>query len=337
MQLRKDETGYVVIAASRAEIPQSEGTNSDVGNFNMVAAIRKCLKSAHIRSKYAVTGLCGPDIVIRSFSYSSLNKEDINQAVIKEAEQVCPFEINQYIVDYQIIYESTQFVSDEHEQDAEEEKISLGILAAATDEIVVQTRHLIKDAALRCVYMDVNGLALLNCLMQQERIPAGQAIAILDIGSSFTNLAVMRHNGLPFIRDIPHAGNDIINRFANENNLSPDLVNDILFNPNDTNQSSQETYTIMHNCCARLLTEISQTLRYYMAQESTRIGRIYVCGGFAQAKGLIELIESQLPAQVQLWNPFVKIRCQAGMPGLEIIKNNGAALAVAAGLAMRTI
>ena len=35
-----------------------------------------------------------------------------------------------------------------------------------------------------------------------------------------------------------------------------------------------------------------------------------VCGGFALAKGFVELLNRELPAEVVSWNPFEKMRCR---------------------------
>ncbi len=67
------------------------------------------------------------------------------------------------------------------------------------------------------------------------------------------------------------------------------------------------------------------------------VDKILVCGGFAKAKGLIELLNAQLPPQVTLWNPLSNMEHDSNARGIEIIDEHGPSLAVAAGLAMRTI
>jgi Tfp pilus assembly PilM family ATPase len=81
-----------------------------------------------------------------------------------------------------------------------------------------------------------------------------------------------------------------------------------------------------------------ETLRYYAAQpESNFVEKIFVCGGFAAVKGFVELLDKRLPAKVVLWNPFEKISCVGGRSCEKTLKEDGPAMAVAAGLAMRSI
>jgi len=337
VELHRDHSGYVATAAASAEIAHFEKGDTDQERQNIVAAIRKCVRSARIKTKYAICGLCGPDVAVRNFSFPPLPDNQIVHAVLVEAEQVCPFDVNQCVVDYQIIGEfAEESVLDETPAATVNPRVH-GILVAATNEIVVKRRQLAKEASLNCVYMDINGLALLNCFLESEKLLPGQTIALLDIGARFTNLIIMRHDGLPFIRDIPYAGNDIINRMASERKVSTEVMRNFLSGTEETVLDLGDIKEELRSACNQLVVNIAQTLRYYMAQESVRVDRIYVCGGLAQIRGLTELLTSQLPSKIELWNPFTQIRCQAHMSGRKLLEKNGPAMAVAAGLAMRMI
>jgi Tfp pilus assembly PilM family ATPase len=90
--------------------------------------------------------------------------------------------------------------------------------------------------------------------------------------------------------------------------------------------------------CQQLIVDVSNTLRYYATQEqSTRVEKIFVCGGFALTKGFVELLNSRFGVEAVLWNPFEKISCDTDQQFRDICGKKGPALAVAAGLAMRTV
>jgi Tfp pilus assembly PilM family ATPase len=89
--------------------------------------------------------------------------------------------------------------------------------------------------------------------------------------------------------------------------------------------------------CRKLIVDVTETLRYYTAQEkSAVVEKIFVCG-FTPVKGFVELLDSRLPARTVLWNPFDKIPCDGDQNCRDVLKKNGPAMAVAAGLAMRSI
>ena len=183
--------------------------------------------------------------------------------------------------------------------------------------------------------MDVDGLAMLNCYRETNQIIQGQTITILNVGSSCATLAILGDDNSVFVRDIHHAGEHIIAEIATAKSLAREWVKEIL--QKDGLISPQLEDDIVKKSCQRLIGDVTDTLRYYTAQQkSAFIDKIYLCGGFALVNGFAEFLGSHLPAKVILWNPFEKINCQDSRYK-DVVQKNGPALAVAAGLAMRSI
>ncbi len=346
IQMRKDNAGYTVTAAGVAEIvagaaetaagvaeiaagevetAAGEDSEDDRKIKNTVNAISECLRSTGIQTQLAVCGISGPEVAVRYFSFPLLPPEEIEGAVLLEATQVCPFfNVGDASTHYQLMPNG-------------EDKTS-GILVAATNKLIKSKVQLAKTAYLDCVLMDVDGLALLNCLSEFEETKPGEAKAVLNVGNSYTTLAIMGDDSPPFIRDVAYAGNDIIEQIVTECDVSTEAVKKILSDCEDLSQHQSEFGDGFEKACRRLTVDVSETLRYYKAQEKSGIvEKIFVCGGFALAKGFVELLDNHLPADVVLWNPFEKIRCDADRSCEEILRKNGPAMVVAAGLAMRSI
>jgi Tfp pilus assembly PilM family ATPase len=189
--------------------------------------------------------------------------------------------------------------------------------------------------------MDVDGLALINCFNEVEKPEKNHRTAILNIGSNYTTLAVEGDDGRPFVRNLNYAGDSIIEGIAAENEMTPDVVKKIFAgDQKEIPASVQESFK---RACDRLINEINKTVRYYAAQErSSDIQKILVCGGFGLFGELVNILESSLPMDIKLWNPLEKMRCHVGRSHRGVlakstIRKSGPALAVAAGLAMRTI
>ena len=325
VQLRKKGGDWAVTAADRVKFAPSQD-DENRRRINAIGAIYECLESTGIRTRMAVCGVSGPEVAVRDFKFPSLPADEIEPAVLLEAAQVCPFNADDAIVDYQLIGSGKDSVS--------------GILVAATNKLINSKIELAKQASLDCVLMDVDGLALLNCLSRCERGGAEQTTAILNIGNCYTTLAIMRHGlgtpALPFIRDVAYAGNDIIEAIAIENDMSTETVKEIVLGDSTTGQP--ELHNSLEKACKKLIVDVNETLRYYTAQgKSSLVEKIFVCGGFAVVKGLVELLDRQLPAKIVLWNPFEKIGCVAERSCEEILQKDGPAMAIAAGLAMRPI
>jgi len=322
VQLRKDDTGYVVTAAGVADIINGAEDNQKQKEVNTVRAIRECLQSSGVQTQLAVCGVCGSEVAVRYFKFPLLPPEEVQGAVLLEAAQVCPFSIDDSAVDYQLIPNGEDSIC--------------GVLVAATNKLIERKIQLAKHGSLDCVLMDVDGLALLNCFSEYEKAEASQTTAILSVGNSYATLAIMGTNALPFIRDIAYAGETIVKEIATEKGVSTEVVKKALFGP--LGGPEIELGDSLEKACQKLIVEVTETLRYYTAQEkSTTVEKIFVCDGFALAKGFVELLDSHLPARVVLWNPFDRMHCDADRNCRDILQKKGPAMAVAAGLAMRSI
>jgi len=331
VRLRKDDGGYAVTAAGIAEIapPASfrevnGGGEEDNNHRNTIKAIRECFESVSVgrKTKLAVCGLSGPEVAVRDFVFPLLSTEEIDGAVSFEAMQVCPFSAADSAVDYHLIPNG--------------DDKTRGILVAATNAMIKGKVQLTKEAALKCVLMDVDGLALLNCFNGLANESQRSTTAILNVGSSGTTVAIMGGNGRPFVRDMTFGGDNIIKQIAADKAMSTEDVKEILFG--DSTAAQRELNGSLGQACQRLIVDVSETLRYYATQEqSTPVEKIFVCGGFALVRGFVELLNSRLGAEAVLWNPFEKIRCDTEQQFGDIVDKRGPALAVAAGLAMRLV
>ena len=324
VQLRKKGDGFTVTAAGIVDIANKTENDKNHKAISPVKAIGECLQSTGIQTRLAVCSVCGPEVAVRYFKFPSLLPDEIEGAILLEAAQVCPFNIDDSTVDYQLIPDGEDSVC--------------GVFVAATNKLLKRKKQIAEQACLNSVLMDVDGLALLNCFSKYEETKTGRTMAILNVGSSFTNLAIIGDNSLPFIRDIAYAGNDIIREIAAENKSRPETVGRILSGYENSGKTQLEISGSLERASRKLIVDVSETLRYYAAQEKSGVvKKLFVCGGFALVKGFVQLLDNQLPATVVLWNPFDKMDCDAGKQCRDILQKKGPAMAIAAGLAMRSI
>ncbi len=324
VELDKGISGYTVTAFGVAAVSSSDDSDSDT-----LAAVRECVSSSNSNTRMAVCSVSGPEVAVRSFKFPSLPSEEMAGAVHLEAGQVCPFNVDESSVDYQLV-------------DSKGDN-ACGVMVAATNESIEAKRQLVTDVSFNCVLMDVDGLALLNCFNElnndhSKKKVARNSTAVLNVGNRYTTMAIVSGNGLPFVRDVAYAGERIVAQIASDNNVSVQLVRSALSGDSDNSKLVPNLSESFARASEKLITDVGETLRYYTAQEkNVLVEEIFVCGGFALTKGFVELLDSKLSVKVSLWNPFDKIRYGASSGSEEFLANNGPALAVAAGLAMRSI
>ena len=144
------------------------------------------------------------------------------------------------------------------------------------------------------------------------------------------------HCILTATNQLTFAGNDIIQQIAADKGMSTEEVKRIL--SDGSTKAQTELHDSLVKACQKLIADVSNTLRYYATQEqSARVEKIFVCGGFALTGGFVELLNSRLGVEAILWNPFEKIPCDTNPQFKDICDAKGPALAVAAGLAMRSV
>ncbi len=323
--LRKNSEGYSAIAAGVAEIAASE---DDVirHRMNAVKAVRSCFAQTRVKRKLAVCGVSGPEVAVRDFELQLLSPEEMTAAVSLEASQVCPFPAEASAIDYQLM-----------PNDGDTAK---GVLVAAMHSLIADKTQLARDARLKCVLMDVDGLALLNCFRgladSDHEAEVGGTVAILNVGNAHTTLAIMDADGRPFVRDMTYAGDEIVRQIAAANDAPAETIREILAGRSAATELQLDES--LAKACRKLITDVNETLRYYAAKgKAASIDKLHVCGGFALTGGFIELLNRQISAECILWNPFDRMQCSANRKYKDVFGETGPAFAVAAGLAMRSI
>lgn len=331
IQLRRRNNKYTVVGAAVSDIAPAAG-DPDLQKANTIQAISRCLDDLGRGGKSVVCGLRGPEVVVRGFEFPTLPPEEIEGAVALETSQTCPFSLENSACDHQVTSDS--------------DTKTRGFWVAATRELIERKRKLTREGGVQCVLIDIDGLALLNCLENwlgygtgcenQEEQETITRPAILDIGSSFATIAIVDSANRPFIRDVCLGENEIVQRIANQMRQSPQAVRAALLDeiPPDVG-ISQRTF---ETACLPLLEAIVTTLRYYTAENrNTQVDRLLVCGRFALARGFVELLDSALPFEVVLWNPVAHIRWNVDERCEAMLHRMGSSMVVAAGLAMRTV
>ncbi len=325
VRLEKFDGKYSLKSAAKVEISNSLNKKGQNSEKDTIGAIKKCVGLCGSKALYIVCAVNGPGVTVRSFKFPSTPEEEIGVGILREAEQVCPLEMQQSVVDYQLT------------KDSEDSTEVNGVLVAAGVDLIHKKNQHVTDAGQHSAIMDVNSLALLNCFFEFGQHNVHSTNAVLDIGNSLSNLIIVSDNSLPFIRSIPHGGREIAESISNELKLPKETVVKSLrcqIQPTDIYSFRNS----LKKSCSILVKEVEETFQYYKTHEnSCDINTVYICGGFALAMGIEDLLNESLLEHVKLWNPLENVTIEPDTKGIEEMFNQGPAMAVALGLAMRSI
>ena len=328
--LDKGESGYTLLSAiSETFVPCPDDEKQQ--QQNCVDAIKACLKKAALKHGNFVCGISGPEVVVRGFTFPPLPDQAVEQAIQMEAQQVCPLDMKHSTLDFQLIETNPPAAA------STKATARQGVMTVGTKKAIRQQTELLIRAGVKPVMVDVNALALLNCLNELELIDAKETVAVIDIGNTLTNIVIYGLDGLPFVRDINIAGEQIISGINQATGLSEDQVRQALTQKESSKPLDSNLLLAMNNAIGPLVNAINETLRFYSFQEKTSgVDRIFLCGGFVLIDTFVEFLTDAVSTPVALLNPFSTIQYDPIASGNETLEKDGPAFAVATGLAMRT-
>jgi len=331
VRLNKTADGYTLISA--AKVPITAGSkDAKEQRKHGVEAIRACLRKTGLKDKNVVCGVSGPEVVVRGFTFPPLPDAAVEQAVRMEAQQVCPLDIQLSVLDFQLI-ETPPASAAAGTKNASARK---GVMTVATKNIIRQQTDMVTAAGAKPIMVDVNALALLNCLNELAFIEDAETVAVIDVGRTLTNVIVYGTDGLPFVRNINIAGKQIVDGICKQTELSADEVRKAL--QDSASEADKTLLLAMNNAIAPLVNAINETLRFYSFQEkSCSVDRIFLCGSFTLIDVFVDFLTDAMATPVKLLNPFSVIQYDPDVSGNETLEKDGPAFAVAAGLAMRTL
>lgn len=332
VRLRRTSDGYAVAAAAKQLIaggPEDEKQRSQA----CAEAVKSCFQKACLKSKNAVAGVSGPEVMVRGFKLGPLPMEAVSQAVGIEAQQVCPLDMKHSVLDYQLI-ESQPIVS----SDGSILQPRHGLMTVAAEHALQQKMQILAESGVRTLMIDADALALLNCLNELHLLETSGTVAVVDIGTAFTNVVIYGQDGLPFVRDINIAGQRIVEHLIQTLAVSESQAYGILSGQASADVPQNKALLALNDAIRPLANAINETLRFYSFQEKgAGLDCIYLCGGFAQTSSFAEFLADALPASVRILNPFEAMAVEDQIPDADELIKSGPAFAVAAGLAMRMV
>lgn len=317
---------YSVTGGANVPIEAVESDDERDVRKNTVAAVRRCVEQSGTKTSYAVCAVSGPEAAVRSFKFPTMPAEEIAYAVLLEAEQVSGLDMNSSVVDYKL---------EEVSKDCD--RIS-GLLVAASAKAIQARKNIAKRANLQTVLVDVDSLAILNCFEQFGEDIYDRTVAILDIEREFTNLVITNNGTFPFVRNLSHGGDRIIECISAQQNICQENVSKILSGLPSEASGIDTVWNGFDQACGKLTDEIRETLRYYMTHErKCRINKVFLCGEFALVGDIDKLLSENLHMKVELWNPLKDASFAADAENSDELINNGPSMVTALGLAMRSI
>lgn len=322
-ELKKSGKSYTLTRFGVAQIPEDALLNREIVNhMGVVDAIRGLADQLKIKGKSVVTSISGAGVIVKKILLDQMPTKEISDAVLWEAEQYVPFDMNDVVHDYQII-----------NKNGPEGKMEI-MLVACKRGLVESYEAALKDAGLGTSCIDVDFFALENVF--EANYPMDTATALVDIGAGSLKLVVC-HNGQPlFTRDSAIGGKTLTQEIQKHLNVTYNEAELLKIDGHSNGQVPQEVADLMHVMAENFAAEIKRSMDFFIASNnSVHVAYILLAGGSARLPNLSKIVEDTVGIPVQLMNPFNTVTYDAKAFTPDYITAVSSVAAVPMGLAIR--
>ena len=296
---------------------------------NVTAAIKKILEKAQVETRSPSTAVFGKGTLIRYIDLPRMSLEELKKSFAFEADKYLPFPQDQIHTDCYIL-----------DPKGKDKKMSV-LVAAAKKEVIGERLQLLTNAGLQASYVGLNSLAIANVFHtlglgiedSHEAAASGEiksnAIAVLDLGESVSNLMILKDNLPRFTRDIFIGGQEFAKRVSNVMGVNIAEAKQLKTNPKG---KANEILNACESLLNNLISEIRLSFDYFITEKNTHISTFYLTGGNSLLSGITEVFAKSLDLKVELWNPFTGLKYAPTVSAKEL-EANASRLVVALGLA----
>ncbi|HUQ40456.1 MAG TPA: type IV pilus assembly protein PilM [Acidimicrobiales bacterium] len=293
------------------------------------AAIRRLWREGGFRGKKVTFGIANQRVIVRQAELPAMSEADLVSALQFEAQELIPIPVEEAILDFQVL-EQLPAVG------AAEARVRI-LLAAAQRDMVRTHLAAVERGGLAASVVDVVPFALVRALTvgtSPSVLPDGAVDAIVNIGGGITNV-VVHEQGVPrFVRVMLTGGDDITEAIAREMGVELDGAEEMTRRA-AFGGADPQAVRIVAERLSFLVEEIRSSLEYYVAQpDALPLQRVLVTGGGSRTAGLVERLQQQLFAPVEVARPLSLVKVGAVGLSEDQLREAESLLTVPIGLAL---
>jgi type IV pilus assembly protein PilM len=323
-ELKKAGKSYLLSHFGVAQLPEGAIVNREIMNHQAVVdALKGLVTQLKLKGKPVCTSLSGAAVIIKKILIEQTPSNELEDAILWEAEQYIPFDINEVVFDYQLI-----------NKNGPEGKMEI-VLVAVKRAIIDSYVAAITDSGLKPKIMDCDLFALQNSFEANYAQEQG-AIALVDIGAASTKFTICV-GGLPiYTRDAAIGGKDLTAEIQRHLNLSYQEAEVLKIDGAAQGQLPQEVVELMHMASENISAEIKRSIDFYVASNSgSSVSFVMLAGGASRLPNLSKVVEDSVGLPVQLLNPFNTLTADTKLFTQDYLQVVSGIAAVPVGLALR--
>jgi type IV pilus assembly protein PilM len=290
----------------------------------VIDAIRECLGRAEITDDAVVSSVGGRSVIVKKILMDQMAEEDAREAILWEAEQHVPFDIDDISLDFQIV---------RNDVGANQMEV---LLVAAKKDTIQSHADLLRDAELKPQIVDVDAFAVQNCWESTNGGPSDDVVGMINIGADVTSVCIMQ-NGVPyFTRDLAVGTNRFVEEIQKEFGVGLDEAREIASFPEKAEVEESRMASVLVEVAEDISTGVERSLSFLRTSgDAESIDRVVLSGGGSRFPGLAEFLHERHDVEVETSDPLSSVDYDPDTFAEYETSEIGPLLAVSVGLALR--
>ena len=238
-----------------------------------------------------VSTVSGRDVIVKKIRMAKMKESEAEEQVKWEAEQYIPYGIEDVITDFEII-----------NPDLGDDTMEVLLVCAKKDG--VESRLLLmREAGLDPVVLEVPIFAVQNVYEFNQESDPNSLIGLIHIGAQFTSISYVQGHINHFARDIPVAGNTLIQALQRELGINRERALGIISGKNIEDVDQYSFQNAMQSFQDDLAVGIERLLPY-LPEGFEKLDKIVLSGGGALIQGIPEFLNQRFGIPVEILDPF---------------------------------
>lgn len=299
---------------------------------DIARALIDVMKESNVTTKSAVIAI--PSLSSLIFTISLPNKIDdsqLSKVIPIEARKYIPVPITEVALDWFVIPEEAESIdTDKDDQDNTKSKIEVLVVAIHND-VLAQYQDILKKTDLQSDSFEMEIFSNIRSTFNHDIAP----VLIIDFGASKTKVAIVESGVVRVFHVVNRGSNDISRNISQSLSLTFEEAEKLKRAVGLDASVDARAEKIVRLSIDYIFTDINSIVFAYEKKYNKNVSKVFLSGGGALLKGLLDVAKDNFKVEVAFSNPFSKTETPAFLgPVLEM---SGPEFAVAVGLALRQL
>ncbi|MBI2038921.1 MAG: type IV pilus assembly protein PilM [Candidatus Niyogibacteria bacterium] len=295
-------------------------------------ALADLMREAGVKAKSAVVAIPLRASFVTVIEMPQMEKKELKEAVEYELRRYIPVPLAEVLLDWWVIPEGFAVSSEEvgDEGLVKKKKFISVLIAAIYSDVIEKYRSFITAAGLSIAAYEIEVFSAVRSLLGNELAP----VLILDFGASSTKIAVVDYGIVRMAYSYEHGFQELTESIARSLGVDFARAEEM---KRTIGLSDKPEHRELQNAILPTLdlmfVEAGRVLLDYRRRTGRSITRVIIHGGGAALKGLPEKIAQKFGIEVNLAEPFNRLKYPLLVQ--PVVKEVGPPFSTAIGLALR--